>query len=105
MRFPLKDVQVGVVDEECVWHNAVNAKIFRLMNSFYWLCFVWWNDLPEFHDVTESCSLSLLDRDATTFKVSDLYSFAWWRSVFWIWLHYMNCRLLYTQYITKAKAL
>jgi len=35
MRFPLKDVQVGVVDEECVWHNAVNAKIFRLMNSFY----------------------------------------------------------------------
>lgn len=63
------------------------------------LCCVWWNDSAEFHDVTESCSLS--DRDATTFKVSGLYSFAWWWSVFWIWLHYVNCRLLYTQYITK----
>lgn len=38
MLFPLKDVQVGVVDEECVWHNAVNAKIFRLMKNFYGLC-------------------------------------------------------------------
>lgn len=48
------------MDEECVWHNAVNAKIFTWMKSLYGLCYIWWNDSAEIHDVTESCSLSLI---------------------------------------------